>query len=97
MSHVACHMSHVMCHISCVTRRFVFYQVVKLVGGGSVINRATLSSFFYINNYLFYQSGIVGIVPYSISEQFVVTGYKILHKIIENISIVENIRLTSSS
>ena len=39
MSHVTCHghMSHVACHI------YFFGQSVKLVGGGSVINRATSS------------------------------------------------------
>ena len=33
-----------MCHVSHVT--FLFYIVVELVGGVSVINGATLSSFF---------------------------------------------------
>ena len=49
-----CHVSHVMCHMSCVTCHlwrvtYLFFflsdKVVKLVGGGSVINGATLSSF----------------------------------------------------
>ena len=36
-----CHMSHVTCHVSHVTfSYFFFYKVVKLVGGGSVINGA---------------------------------------------------------
>ena len=56
VSHVKCHMS-VMCHMSSVTCQvshvfflssfflnIFFYKVVKLVGGGSVINGATLSS-----------------------------------------------------
>ena len=44
-----CHMSHVMCHVSHVKRDFFiiifFYKVMKLVGGGSVINGPNLSSF----------------------------------------------------
>ena len=59
MSHVMCHMSRVTCHMSknyffeiffCF---FLFFlrtkklvKVVELVGGGSVINGATQSSFF---------------------------------------------------
>ena len=38
-----------MCHMSCVTCHilvFVFDKVVKLVGGGSVINGATLFSLY---------------------------------------------------
>ena len=51
-----CHMSHVMCDVSCVTfhmshfcSSFLFSsdKVLKLVGGGSVINGATSSSFIY--------------------------------------------------
>ena len=41
-----CHVSHVTCHMSHVTYIyffFFFYKVVKLVGGGSVINGATPS------------------------------------------------------
>ena len=44
MSHVMCHVSHVTCHVSHV-KFFVFFccffvKVVKLIGGGSVINGA---------------------------------------------------------
>ena len=45
MSRVRCHMSHVTCHLSHVTYIF-FYKVVKLVGGGSVIDGATPSSLY---------------------------------------------------
>ena len=54
VSHVTCHvsrvtyrMSHVTCHMSRVTFFFLFFsdQLVKLIGGGSVINGATPSSF----------------------------------------------------
>ena len=38
VSRITCHMSHVTCHVSHVT--FFFYKVLKLIGGGSVINRA---------------------------------------------------------
>ena len=38
MSSVTCHMSHVMCHMS----HFFSGEVVKLIGGGSVINWAYL-------------------------------------------------------
>ena len=47
VSRVTCHMSHVTCHMSCVTFYlfFLFFEkVVKLIGGGSVINGATPSS-----------------------------------------------------
>ena len=48
VSHVTCHMSHVTCQVSHVTIYlfyvFIFLEV-KLVGGGSVINGATPSSF----------------------------------------------------
>ena len=39
VSHVTCHVSHVMCHMSIFTIFFIFifYKVVKLFGGGSVI------------------------------------------------------------
>ena len=40
---VICHMSHVTCHLSCVTCNFLL--LLKLVGGGSVINGATPFSF----------------------------------------------------
>ena len=40
MSHVTCHMSHVTCHMSHVTCNFLLDIVLKLVGGGSVINGA---------------------------------------------------------
>ena len=38
MSSVACQMSRVICHVSCAMRH-VTKKVVKLVGGGSVINK----------------------------------------------------------
>ena len=55
MSGVMCHVSHVMCHLSGVTSHYFFFlnleeeknlleKEVKLVGGGSVINGATLCS-----------------------------------------------------
>ena len=38
---VTFHVSHVTCHMSCVTCHiFFFYNVVKLIGGGFVINGA---------------------------------------------------------
>ena len=41
MSDVTCHMSHVTCHVSHVFfLSFLFNEVLKLVGGGSVINGA---------------------------------------------------------
>ena len=43
MSHVTCHMSCVMCHVSHVMCHMHFFfsdKVAKLIGGGSVINRA---------------------------------------------------------
>ena len=43
LSRVTCHVSHVACHMSHFI--FIFENEVKLVGGGSVINGATLSSF----------------------------------------------------
>ena len=51
MSCVKYHVSHVTCHMSYVQRRNFLYiyfpdKVVKLVGGGSVINGATPSSLF---------------------------------------------------
>ena len=46
VSCVMCQVSHVMCHMSHVNFFLIFFQdiVVKLVGGGSVINGATPSS-----------------------------------------------------
>ena len=42
--HVTCHVSHVMCHVSRVTCHNLFFffsdKVLKLIGGGSVINGA---------------------------------------------------------
>ena len=47
LQHVTCHVSHVTCcmsdfmwHMSCVTCHIFFDNVVKLIGGGSVINGA---------------------------------------------------------
>ena len=52
MSRVTCHMSRVTCHMSHFFYFFFFFffsffsdKVVKLIGGGSVINGASLSSF----------------------------------------------------
>ena len=39
-----CHVSHVTFHVSYVMFFFFFFKVVKLFGGGSVINGATPSS-----------------------------------------------------
>ena len=53
LQHVTCHMSHVTCHMSCVTCHKCFLcveKVVKLIGGGSVINEPTPSSFQTKNN-----------------------------------------------
>ena len=51
MSRVTCHVSHVMCHLSHVMCQiFFFYKVVKLIGGGSVINGA------YPVKYLMYKA-----------------------------------------
>ena len=57
MSRVTCHMSRVTCHMSRVMCHFLFFiffyliffpdKVVELIGGGSVINGATPSSFPY--------------------------------------------------
>ena len=53
MSHVTCHVSHVTCHETLFFSSSIFflslYKVVKLVGGGSVINRATPSGFFVLS------------------------------------------------
>ena len=55
VSHVTCHMSRVTCHVSHVTCQvshfiFIFFffsdKVVEHIGGGSVINGASPSSFF---------------------------------------------------
>ena len=53
MSNVMCPVSHVMCHVSCVMchvseKEKKMEKVMKLVGGGSDINRATPSSFLII-------------------------------------------------
>ena len=42
MSHVMCPISHVTCHMSCF---FFFDKLLKLIGGGFVINGDTPSSF----------------------------------------------------
>ena len=57
VSHVTIHLSPVICHMSPVTCRmlhaifffllFFFYKLVKLVGGGSVINMARPVYFFF--------------------------------------------------
>ena len=49
MSYLTCHMSCVTCHVSHVTCNiFLFFldNVVKLIGGGSVIKESTPSSFY---------------------------------------------------
>ena len=54
VSHVPCHLSRVKCHVSHVTccvshvtiYIYLFFKVVKLVGGGSVINRAYPIQFY---------------------------------------------------
>ena len=58
MSRVTCHVSRVMCHVSRVTCHmshvffFVFFdKLVELIGGGSVINGATPSSLFSIQDF----------------------------------------------
>ena len=46
-----CHVSHVTCHVLCVMchmSHFFVDKVVKLVGGGYVINGATMSSLFFL-------------------------------------------------
>ena len=46
VSRVTCHVSRVTCHVSRVRFFFFFFdKVVELIGGGSVINGATPSSF----------------------------------------------------
>ena len=50
MLRVACHMSHALLFI------YLLDKVVKLVGGGSVIKGATLSSLFIFTLELFEQS-----------------------------------------
>ena len=44
-----CHMSRVMWYMYMSYFEFVLEKVVKLVGGGSVINGATSSSYVYIS------------------------------------------------
>ena len=39
-SHVTCHMSRVTCHMSNINDKKKVYNLVELVGGGSVINGA---------------------------------------------------------
>ena len=48
VSHVTCHMSHVTCQMSIILFIYFFYKVVKLFGGGSVINGAYPVYFFNI-------------------------------------------------
>ena len=53
MSHVTCPVSCVTCQVSGVTCHvelfiYLFYKVVELVGGGSVINGSTPSSLDHI-------------------------------------------------
>ena len=60
MSHVTCLMSNDTSDMSHVKKN---YQ--ELVGGGSVINEATPSSFFYFLIYLSYYSSIHGILLFS--------------------------------
>ena len=50
VSPVTCHVSHVICHMSHI---FFFYKLVKLVGGGSVINGANPFSFFFFKETFF--------------------------------------------
>ena len=45
MSCFMCHVSHVTCHMSCVMCHFFPVKVVKLIGGGSVINGAYFVQF----------------------------------------------------
>ena len=40
MWHVTCYVWHVTCYLKPIINDFFFYKVVRLVGGGSVINRA---------------------------------------------------------
>ena len=42
VSHVMCHMSHVLCHMLHFSSSFLLDKMMKLVGRGSVINRAYL-------------------------------------------------------
>ena len=57
---VMCQISRVICHVLCVTChvshffKTVFDKVVKLVSGGSVINGATLSSFYKVALFVLY-------------------------------------------
>ena len=46
VSHVTCHMSCVTCHVSHLFIYFFFGQIGGFIGGGSVINGATPSSFY---------------------------------------------------
>ena len=48
---VTCHVSHATCQMSHVTCPFFFDKVVKLVGGGPNINRASPYSFFWFTSY----------------------------------------------
>ena len=51
MSCVTCHVSCFMCHMSHVYFNvYIFYKVMELGGGGSIINRAYPSSLQLINH-----------------------------------------------
>ena len=59
MSHPpVCHLSHFICHVthgtSYVSRVFFLYKVLDLVNGGSVMNRASPSSFILTSKKLFF-------------------------------------------
>ena len=61
MSCVMCHVSSVTCHMSCVTCHvshvtFFLDKLLKPIGGGSVINGPTLSSFHTSDASTFYST-----------------------------------------
>ena len=81
MSHVTCHVSHVTCHVSHVTCHmslfyFLFFsdKVVELIGGGSVINGATPSSFNIACIACWFKSHDIFNIPLNIIPRNIFTG-----------------------
>ena len=68
-----------MCHMSCVTCNIFFYQVVKIFGGGCVINGSTPSSLTFLLPYLVCLVSLTGVSMHEFTIYLLRGGRRIIY------------------